>query len=122
MGAFRSRDRPIVLNRGNGENKAMTRRLLSLVMLAAGLVQAQAGGENLEDLRAGRFLVASRKLADPNFAETVILLLQYDENGSMGLVINRPSRVSVSQVFKEIPSARRRSEAAYSGGPVERDG
>lgn len=100
----------------------MARRLLLSLMLTAGLAQAQGEGERVEDLRAGRFLVASRKLNDPNFAETVILLIQYDEKGSMGLVMNRPSRIPVAQVLKEIPAAKGRTESAYSGGPVERGG
>ena len=100
----------------------MTRRLLFLVVLAAGLVQAQAGGDSVEDLRPGRFLVADRKLTDPNFAETVVLLLQYDENGTMGVVVNRPSRIPVSQVLKDIPLAKQRGDSAFSGGPVGRGG
>lgn len=100
----------------------MARGLLLSLILAAALAQAQGEGERVQDLRAGRFLVASRKLTDPNFAETVILLIQYDEKGSMGLVVNRPSRIPVAQVLKEVPAAKSRTESAYSGGPVERGG
>ena len=35
----------------------------------------------------GEFLVASKRLGDPNFAETVVLLIEYNENGAMGVVI-----------------------------------
>ena len=44
------------------------------------------------DLAAGKLLVASRDLPDPNFAKTVILLVQYDDEGVVGLIVNRRSQ------------------------------
>ena len=73
-----------------------------------------------EDLATGKFLVASRDLGDPNFAETVVLLLRYDdEQGAMGLIVNRRSDVPLSQVFETLKSAKARTDQAYLGGPVE---
>ncbi len=64
--------------------------------------------------------MASRDLGDPNFAETVVLLLQYDEDkGAMGLVINRASDVPLKDVFKDIAEAKSRTDPVYIGGPVE---
>lgn len=40
----------------------------------------------------GSFLIAKQTLDDPNFRETVILLLQHDDNGAVGLVLNRPTK------------------------------
>jgi Uncharacterized ACR, COG1678 len=45
--------------------------------------------KNPKDLGPGKLLVASRDLADPNFAETVILLVHYDTEGAVGLMLNR---------------------------------
>jgi putative AlgH/UPF0301 family transcriptional regulator len=73
-------------------------------------------------LAAGRFLVASRDLPDPNFAETVVLLIQYDDKGAAGLVINRPSEVPLSRVFEDLPEAKGRRDKVYLGGPVGRTG
>ena len=39
---------------------------------------------------AGSFLIARPILKDPNFAEAVILVLNHDEDGALGLVVNRP--------------------------------
>jgi putative transcriptional regulator len=74
---------------------------------------------NSRGLGAGKLLVASRDLADPNFAETVILLVRYDEQGVVGLVLNRRTDVPLSEVFKGMKSAEKRSDPVYLGGPVE---
>jgi len=69
-----------------------------------------------EDLAAGKFLVANRKLADPNFAQSVVLLVQHDAKGTMGVIINRKSKLTLNKVFDDIKGA---SEAVFFGGPVE---
>jgi len=48
-----------------------------------------AQSRDIKSLGAGKVLVASRNLGDPNFAETVILLVRYDAQGVVGLVLNR---------------------------------
>jgi putative transcriptional regulator len=66
----------------------------------------------------GRFLVATEKLGDPNFRESVILVLRHDEEkGTLGLVINRRSKVSLARIFPDITGAK--SDPVYVGGPVE---
>ena len=71
-------------------------------------------------LSAGRFLVASKQLRDPNFSETVVLLLNYGERGARGVVINWPTEVKLATMFPEIRGLQRRVDTAYLGGPVER--
>jgi putative AlgH/UPF0301 family transcriptional regulator len=44
----------------------------------------------------GRLLVATPALADPNFDRAVVLLLDHDEEGSLGVVLNRPTPVDVA--------------------------
>lgn len=78
------------------------------------------GHPSMETLAKGKFLVASRNLRDPNFSETVILLIDYDWNGAMGLVINRPSRLRLSEVLPEIKGLKQRTDTVYFGGPVGR--
>jgi putative AlgH/UPF0301 family transcriptional regulator len=75
--------------------------------------------KNPEDLGVGRLLVASRDLADPIFAKTVILLVQYDAGGVVGLMLNRRTKVPVSHVFEKLKAAKNRSDPVYLGGPVE---
>jgi putative transcriptional regulator len=71
-----------------------------------------------KDLGAGKLLVASRNLGDPNFAETVVLLVHYDAEGVVGLILNRRTDLPLSRVF-EGPAAKERSDPIYLGGPVE---
>jgi putative transcriptional regulator len=84
-------------------------------------LQDPAGFESDKDLAPGRFLVASRKLKDPNFHQTVILLLRYGQDGASGLVINRPLKVKLSTVMPEIKELAQRKENLFLGGPVEPD-
>ncbi|MGO9402338.1 MAG: YqgE/AlgH family protein [Terriglobales bacterium] len=75
--------------------------------------------KNAKDLGAGKLLVASRGLADPSFAETVVLLVHYDDEGVVGLILNRRTHVPLSQVLEGLKAAKGRSDPVYLGGPVE---
>jgi putative transcriptional regulator len=89
--------------------------------LAIGLVTAAfcfAGGNQAEQrLSTGSILVASDKLADPNFAESVILIVHYDpDEGTVGIVINRRTEITLLQIFPKIKHAG--ADPVYMGGPV----
>ncbi len=87
---------------------------------AVALLVFCAGGALAGDLAAGKFLVASRDLEDPNFAQSVVLLVSYDEKrGAMGLIVNRRTEVTLARVFEELKSAKGRTDEVYLGGPVE---
>jgi putative AlgH/UPF0301 family transcriptional regulator len=75
--------------------------------------------KNPENLGLGKMLVASRDLADPIFAKTVILLVQYDANGVVGLMLNRRTDVPLSRAFEKLEAAKNRTDPVYLGGPVE---
>ena len=74
---------------------------------------------NLKDLGPGKLLVASRELADPNFAKTVVLLVHYDTEGVVGLILNRRTDFPISQVLAQLKTAKDLSNPVYRGGPVE---
>ncbi len=67
----------------------------------------------------GRFLVAVRELRDPNFAQTIILLTKYGEDGAMGLIVNRSTDVKLAGIL-ELEGVEKRTETIFAGGPVER--
>ena len=91
-------------------------RLLGALFVLAGL----AAFAQTDDLAVGKFLVASRDLGDPNFAKTVILLVHYsDDQGAVGLVLNRRTDVPMSRVFQDLKEAKGRTDPVYVGGPVE---
>ena len=85
-------------------------------------VTASPHGERaVAQLAKGKFLVASRDLHDPNFAETVILLVDYDREGALGVVVNRPSDVALIEALPEVNELRKRKDVVFLGGPVARD-
>ncbi len=69
-------------------------------------------------LAKGKFLVAHRGLPDPNFARSVVLLIEYGDQGAMGLIVNRPTQVKLSQLWPEIKKIAERPDTFYVGGPV----
>ena len=75
--------------------------------------------KNPDDLSVGKLLVASRDLGDPIFAKTVILLVHYNDQGVLGLMLNRRTKIPVSQALDQFKAAKDRSDLAYLGGPVE---
>jgi putative transcriptional regulator len=95
--------------------------IAAVVVLMAGTVTAQ-DEDRAKDLAAGKLLVAKRTLSDPNFAETVILLVQYDEEGTVGLIINRQSKFPLSRLAKQLEAAKGKSDPLYLGGPVQTGG
>lgn len=72
-------------------------------------------------LEAGALLVATPSLVDPNFAHTVVLLLDHDADGSLGVVLNRPSPVPVSEVLPGWEEVLCGPDVLFQGGPVATD-
>ncbi len=71
------------------------------------------------DSLKGQFLIAGQRLRDPNFFQSVILLVEHGEGGSMGLVVNRPSNVPLARALAEHFELPESDELVYVGGPVE---
>jgi putative transcriptional regulator len=66
----------------------------------------------------GKFLVATGRIADPRFRETVILLIDHNGNGTVGLIINRPTAVRLARLLPGIKALQKRPDTAFIGGPV----
>jgi putative transcriptional regulator len=67
----------------------------------------------------GQLLIAGPALLDPNFHRTVVLVCEHDDNGAMGLVLNRPSPIPADQAIPELAGAIPESETLWVGGPVQ---
>lgn len=74
------------------------------------------------ELSPGVLLVATPALLDPNFADSVVLLLDTDDSGALGVVINRPSAVPVGEVLDGWASVVAAPDVLFHGGPVGLDG
>lgn len=68
---------------------------------------------------AGSLLVATPMLLDPHFFRTVVLLLQHDEEGCVGVVLNRPTGEHVSDHIPEWAGLVAEPGMVHYGGPVE---
>ncbi|MEU2081579.1 YqgE/AlgH family protein [Streptomyces albus] len=69
----------------------------------------------------GRLLVATPVLADPNFDRAVVLLLDHDEAGSLGVVLNRPTPVNVGDILEPWAALAGEPGVVFQGGPVSLD-
>lgn len=72
------------------------------------------------ELAKGKMLVAAEGLPDPNFGESVVLLLEDDETSTMGLVINRDTGVRLSEILPDLKGLDSTDATIFEGGPVER--
>jgi putative transcriptional regulator len=67
----------------------------------------------------GQLLVAAPALVDPNFRRTVVLVGDHGEEGAMGIVLNRPSGVSVAEAVEPLVELVGGDELVFVGGPVQ---
>ena len=67
----------------------------------------------------GQLLVASPALVDPNFRRSVVLVTEHTEEGAMGVVLNRPSPISVADAVPHLGELAPEGEPVYVGGPVQ---
>ena len=72
----------------------------------------------METLR-GQLLLAAPSLLDPNFHRTVVLVGEHNDEGAMGVVLNRPSGVTVGQAVPALADAIDGSSTVFVGGPVQ---
>ena len=71
------------------------------------------------EAQAGRLLVATPVLGDPNFRRTVVLLVEHEEEqGTLGVVLNRPTKVPVGQVLEPWTELATDPSVVFTGGPV----
>ena len=72
---------------------------------------------------AGHFLIASPELVEPNFARSVVLIVQHGEDNALGLVVNRPLETGVREVCERVLEVECGAAAAdgalFQGGPCE---
>jgi putative transcriptional regulator len=66
----------------------------------------------------GKLLVATPPLADPNFDRTVVLLLEHGADGAIGVVLNRPSRLTLEESVPEWCHLAPAPSVVFVGGPV----
>ncbi|NUS45546.1 MAG: YqgE/AlgH family protein [Mycobacteriaceae bacterium] len=81
----------------------------------------QAGHSVPERVRPGSLLVSGTDLTEPVFRRTVIYMIEHNDAGSLGVVVNRPSDTAVRHVLPQWSALAARPGVLYVGGPVKRD-
>jgi putative transcriptional regulator len=74
------------------------------------------------DPLAGRLLVATPVIGDPNFQRSVVFLLDHGESGALGVVINRPTDVGLQESLPGWDALAAAPDVVFVGGPVEQAG
>jgi putative transcriptional regulator len=73
----------------------------------------------------GHFLIAMPAMADPNFSKTVTYICEHNEKGALGVVVNRPTDMTLQGLFEQVDipleSSRLRGLPVHYGGPVQID-
>ena len=72
----------------------------------------------MDSLR-GQLLIAGAALVDPNFARSVVLIADHDEEGALGVILNRPLPVLVRDVAPPLSSLVDGDASLFQGGPVQ---
>src|SRR5690606_37443400 len=70
----------------------------------------------------GQLLIAEPMLGDPNFDRAVVLMIQHDDDGALGVVLNRPTKIEVGDVLDEWAGLVSDPGVIHVGGPVEPNG
>ena len=72
--------------------------------------------ENLQ----GQLLLAAPSMLDPNFERAVILMVEHGTSGALGLILNRPTQLSVHEAVEDgVESAQGVRQVLRKGGPCE---
>lgn len=72
------------------------------------------------DPKAGRLLVATPLLGDPNFRRSVVLVVEHElSEGTLGVVLNRPTEIPVGRVLEQWTDLATDPSVVFRGGPVQ---
>ncbi|MGV9412187.1 YqgE/AlgH family protein [Nocardia sp. NPDC003693] len=72
-------------------------------------------------VRPGTLLVSATDLTEPAFRRTVVYIVEHNEAGSRGVILNRPSETPVAEVLPDWSALAADPDTLYLGGPVQRD-
>ena len=82
------------------------------------LRQDAPGADQQVRLARGVLLIAQKSMVDPNFSNTVLLITEYEETGTVGLVLNRPLENPAVEILPQLQELGLDSYNLYLGGPV----
>ncbi len=106
-----------------GQTGTIAAPFVALLILLAASVDRPATAESDADGLAGQMLVASRSMADPRFAESVIYMVRHDRTGALGLIVNKPiADIGFADFLRGMgvdPTGAEGTVRLHLGGPVQ---
>jgi len=94
----------------------MLTKTIPLLVAAASLAVCRSAAA--QEPAPGTLLISTAALENSIFAETVLLVLHHDDDGSIAIMINRPTNLAPAEVFPDIEGAGSYTGVLYFGGPV----
>ncbi len=90
-------------------------RLFIFLSFTLAFTLSFTGYANSQQIAAGSLLVATDKSHDPDFKHSNIVLIHYDSEAAIGLMLNKATTVPISEL---LPEAKDKSITIYAGGPI----
>lgn len=87
--------------------------------ILGGSVEGPSPGEGKIVSLEGRLLISKPAFHDDSFSGTVTFLVEHDQGGAIGLILNRPSELHMADAFSDWGTMAPTGEPIFSGGPVE---
>ncbi|MCE9599540.1 MAG: YqgE/AlgH family protein [Spirochaetia bacterium] len=69
----------------------------------------------------GKFLISEANMSDPNFFQTVVLMVEHNDEGAFGIVVNRRSKLTLADILPGFTNERGAMSPIYVGGPVQQE-
>lgn len=69
----------------------------------------------------GYFLISEATMLDPNFKHTVVLLIEHNEEGAFGLIVNKKSQFHLADLLPDFQNQRAKETSVFIGGPVQQE-
>lgn len=93
------------------------------VTLLTCIISAYAYAESpdntkLKNLNKGIFIVANEQLDYTSLRHTVIYVIQHDDAGTSGIIINRPTNLTINEAFPEVKASEALNQTLNFGGPL----
>jgi putative transcriptional regulator len=106
-----------------GQEMKPERTLQYASLSSADKSHGDSGGikSEVQKLAKGKFLVATSKLRDRMFGRSIILLVAHNQNGSMGLILNKQTDVKIADLLTDIKGLAKAPDRLHLGGPVSLD-
>ena len=99
----------------------MQRSVSILLCLSAILLLAPRPGLPQAETARTFLLVAQPDMLDPNFSRTVVLVIRPEDSGPLGVILNRPTRVALREMYPARAELAARDDLIFFGGPVQPD-